>query len=442
MDKKLTENLTDVKKPVEAIQCANTFSLIQRKMYNVLLANAASNLRSDVTHKISMGTLCKLMGYDSKDYKSIKDKFRELRRMDIEWDIINEQGNKVWTNTSPLSLARVIEGKGICEYEFTASLIPLLNAPAQYAKFSLGIQAKFQSSYGLALYENCERYRNIGQTRNFDVLTFRKLMGVNENQYKDFFALKRRVIVIAIKEVNKHADFEIIPEYEKQGRQVVRIRFLISKKKKDLSLISSSNHHEDDISKTMAEVFYLSKKEINNYLKNYTPDYLREKIQYVLNTPSFQAGGIKNVGGYLKTAIKNDYQQSISSSEVIGNKKREIEEKDRQTKLAKKAISDVKRAYELFVLSSLLKILEELDSGLRNTILNEFSKQLQDENRIIFNAYVKSKFKSGAVSSAFKKFMKNNYKEMFDQIVDFSSYVHEFHADLLTRQVEAISHGG
>jgi hypothetical protein len=48
------------------------------------------------------------MGYRSKDSKTIKQQFRELRRMDIEWDVINERGNKVWINTSPLSLARKV----------------------------------------------------------------------------------------------------------------------------------------------------------------------------------------------------------------------------------------------------------------------------------------------------------------------------------------------
>jgi plasmid replication initiation protein len=441
MDKRLTEILTDVKKPVEAIQCANTFSLIQRKMYNVLLANAANNLRSDVTHRISMGTLCKLMGYDSKDYKSIKDKFRELRRMDIEWDIINEQGNKVWTNTSPLSLARVIEGKGICEYEFTASLIPLLSAPAQYAKFSLGIQSKFQSSYGLALYENCERYRNIGQTRNFDVLTFRKLMGVHEHQYKDFFALKRRVIVIAIKEVNKHSDFEITPEYEKNGRQVVRIRFLISNKKKILTQISSSKQNEDGVSKILADVFRLSEKEINNYLKNYTSDYLNEKIQYVLNTPSFQSGSIKNVGGYLKTAIKSDYQKSISSSEIIVNSKREAEESVRQDKIIKDAIHNAKRSYESFILNSLLRVLKELAPTQSQAIIDEFSEYLQREDQITFKMYIRSKFKSAAVGVSLKGFIKNNYQDIFSQFSDFSNYVREFHPDLIP-YLKADNHGG
>lgn len=437
----MDKRLTDVKKPVEAIQCANTFSLIQRKMYNVLLANAANNLRSDVTHRISMGTLCKLMGYDSKDYKSIKDKFRELRRMDIEWDVINEQGNKVWTNTSPLSLARVIEGKGICEYEFTASLIPLLSAPAQYAKFSLGIQSKFQSSYGLALYENCERYRNIGQTKNFDVLTFRKLMGVNEHQYKDFFALKRRVIVIAVKEVNKHSDFEITPEFEKNGRQVVRIRFLISNKKKPLVPVASISQNEDEISKTLSEVFRLSEKEINNYLKNYSTEYLNEKILYVLSTPSFQSGAIKNIGGYLKTTIKGDYQKPISSSEIVINIKKEVENSACQDKIIKDAMYSAKRSYEAFVLKSLFRIVDALDTVKSQAITDEFSAFLQRENKITFNLYKKSKFKNAAVGASFKEFIKNNHQYMFNQLVDFSSYIGEFYPNL-SFHLEANNYGG
>jgi len=111
----------EVKKPVEAIQCSNNFTLIQRKMYNALLANAAGNLRPDVTHRVYIGVLCKMMGYNSHDYKVIKDNFRALMDIKIEWDILNENGNKVWAITTPLSFAKVTEREGVCEYSFTKS---------------------------------------------------------------------------------------------------------------------------------------------------------------------------------------------------------------------------------------------------------------------------------------------------------------------------------
>ncbi len=316
---------TKVKKPIEAIQCANSFSLLQRKMYNVLLANAAGNLQPDATHRITMKILCNLMGYHSNDYKTIKQKFRELRRMDIEWDVINENGNKVWTNTSPLSLARVIEGEGICEYEFTPSLVPYLDRPAQYAKFSLACMAKFKSSYGLALYENCERYRNIGYTRAFDIPTFRKLMGVGPSEYLDFFALKRRIIGIAVKEVNQHADFNIEPEYEKKGRAVVTIRFLILNKLIKAPEVSSLQVSSDILIENLKEFFGLRQKDIDKYVKDYGRPYIEEKVHAIINSDSFKKGAIKNMAGYLKKALSDDYKADISSKSVAEKQRRELE---------------------------------------------------------------------------------------------------------------------
>ena len=352
-----------VKKPVEAIQCANNFSLLQRKMYNVLLANAAGNLFPEVTHSITMRSLCSLMGYRSNDYKTIKQKFRELRRMDIEWDIINEKGNNVWTNTSPLSLARVIEGEGICQYEFTPSLLPFLDRPAQYAKFSLAIQAKFKSGYGLALYENCERYRNIGYSRSFDIPTFRKLMGVGETEYLDFFALKRRVITIAIKEVNLYADFDIEGEYEKKGRTIIAIKFLIKNKQLEMDeslispLIPDGETQEDQLGLQLKESFCLQQKEIDKYLKKYGKDYVDEKVQAILKSDSFKNGLIKNMAGYLKTALSEDFQIGVSSKSIVEKHRREREKNVDTQRAQEDKLNQLKQAYEHYLSKEVCKLM-------------------------------------------------------------------------------------
>ena len=65
----------------------------------------------------------------------------------------------------------------------------LLHRPEMYGRLNMLVQAKFQSTYGLALYENCIRYQNIDKTPWFDILQFRKLMGIEENKYK----IKKRI---------------------------------------------------------------------------------------------------------------------------------------------------------------------------------------------------------------------------------------------------------
>lgn len=422
-------NITSkVKKPVEAIQCANTFSLLQRKMYNVLLANAAGNLYPDMTHRITMKVLCGLMGYVSNDYKTIKQKFRELRRMDIEWDVINENGNKVWTNTSPLSLARVIEGEGICEYEFTPSLIPFLDRPAQYAKFSLVIQSKFKSGYGLALYENCERYRNIGYTRLFDVPTFRKLMGVEESQYIEFFALKRRVIATAIKEVNQYADFDVEPEYEKKGRVIVAIRFLIKNKTIEMANDSQpanqllgTTEKEDKFIEMLTVTFGLKKRDIDKYVKKYGREYLRAKAETIINSESFEKGLIKSMAGYFKTALVEDFQPNLSSKTVAESRRRDKENALTEEKKQEEKLSQLKKAYDYYLAREIGKLISSIRKPLKHKILKAFEQTLGISGYL--SIFQKEGLDNLLIADRFIEFARIKYPELLHTMMSFDDYL-------------------
>ncbi len=421
--------ITKVKKPIEAIQCSNTFSLLQRKMYNALLANAAGNLYPDVTHRIAMRILCRLMGYRSNDYKTIKAKFRELRRMDIEWDVINEDGNKVWTNTSPLSLARVIEGEGICEYEFTPSLVPYLDRPAQYAKFSLVIQAKFKSCYGLALYENCERYKKIGHTRTFDIPAFRKLMGVAEEEYLEFFALKRRVITKAVKEVNQHADFEIEPEYLKKGRCMVSIRFLIRLKEECLDGKKEQLVKEDSLDQVLVvkvgKYFGLAEKDIEKYLNQYGNIYLSEKVDAILSSDSFKKGLIKNMAGYLKKALREDYQSTISSQSVVEVQRRENEVINSLKQKKDALMSELTSLYDNHLSTHILDvILEKLTEENRAQLIQEFEPHIAKTYYV--DLYKREGLKNIMVSDRFVEFMQKNHQRLLQTLFPFERYVQQY----------------
>ncbi len=446
--------ITKVKKPIEAIQCANTFSLLQRKMYNVLLANAAGNLYPDMTHRIAMRILCHLMGYRSNDYKTIKEKFRELRRMDIEWDVINEHGNKVWTNTSPLSLARVIEGEGICEYEFTPSLVPYLDRPAQYAKFSLAVQAKFKSCYGLALYENCERYKKIGHTRTFDIPTFRKLMGVAEEEYSEFFALKRRVITKAIKEVNQHADFEVEPEYQKRGRAVVSIRFLIRLKERHLDDAKGQSIKEDLLEEVLiakaVKYFGLAEKDVQKYLKKYGNTYLSEKVEAILSSDSFKKGIIKNMAGYLKKALTENYQPAVSSQSVIEVQYQENEVINSLRQKKHDLMSKLAGLYDNYLSTHASDvILEQLTEENKARLIREFESYITRTYYVDF--YEREGLKNIMVSDQFVEFMKKNHLNLLQTLFPFEHYVKQYQPEKgiqidalemsLKKQSDGLKHG-
>ena len=422
----------EVKKPVEAIQCTNAFNLLQRKMYNVLLANAAGNLRADYTHRIQIGILCKLMGYNSRDYDTIKDRFRELRRLDIEWDIINEKGHKVWTNTSPLSLARVIEGEGVCEYEFTKSLIPYLDHPAQYAKFSLTVQSKFRSGYGLVLFENCERYKNINQTCAYEISIFRKLMGLKEDEYKEFSDLKRRVINPAVNETSMYADYVVSPVYEKIGRKTVKVRFILTPKKLGHSNVPALDLDQSKLLETLENIFCLTENEIEKLLKKFDVEYVREKIEYIFSSKSFQAGEIRNLAGYLKDALNSDYKPAKSSKEIISKLKMQEYEKKLKEEQINKELTKIKSKYSKYQTELVLDKILSLDFETKNKFEIDFENYLKEKNDEI--AYISFKRKGlqwKGISYYLKEFIYSQYPQIADGLLTIEAFIENINPNLL-----------
>lgn len=79
----------ELKKHVAAIHSSNKLSLLQRKIANALLFNAYDELLEKEEHSIHIATLCKLIGYDSNDYKTIKRSLVNLLATVIEWNLVD-----------------------------------------------------------------------------------------------------------------------------------------------------------------------------------------------------------------------------------------------------------------------------------------------------------------------------------------------------------------
>ncbi len=176
--------------------------MLTRKIANALLFNAYDELLKQDEHEIHIATLCNLIGYDSNDYKTIKKALVNLLATVIEWNLVD--GNRldaegVW-NASSIIADASIDGP-ICTYSYSNKMKNLLHRPELYGRLNMLVQAKFQSSYGLALYENCVRFQILNKLHGLTLLSFRKLMGVEDGKYKIFRDFKHRVLDKAIEEV-------------------------------------------------------------------------------------------------------------------------------------------------------------------------------------------------------------------------------------------------
>src|SRR5690606_14078242 len=128
---------------------------------------------------------CKILGVSSHNYDSLKDALKALVSTVLEWNIVNDDtGDEDWSATTILACVRIRGAQ--CYYSYSPRMRELLHSPTVYGQVNLIVQARFKSNYGLALYENCVRYRNLPKTRLFSLDEFRKLMGVDDSQYPIF----------------------------------------------------------------------------------------------------------------------------------------------------------------------------------------------------------------------------------------------------------------
>ncbi len=426
------EKTLELKKHVAAIHSSNKLSLVQRKIANALLFNAYDELLVKEEHQIHIRTLCNLIGYDSNDYKTIKKALVNLLSTVIEWNLVD--GNKldkegVW-NASSIIADASIDG-AICTYSYSNKMKKLLYTPELYGRLNMVVQAKFQSSYGLALYENCIRYQNIEQTPWFDISQFRKLMGIEDGKYTVFRDFKRRVLDKAIEEVNKYSTLQVAPKIQKQSRQVVAIQFVI-KHGKELSAPVVDAGVSIPLSQQLKERFSFSKNQIEDTMSNYDEKYILEKIAVIESSTSFVKGKINNVAKYLLSALEEDYQPTKSSKELLrpkGTVSSQAEKPNNMTRKDEKTRIEYRRYQE----KQIIEQFNKQSTAVKKKILREFEQSLG--NSLYLDIYLRDGLANVLVLDQLREFIRVTIPELLADLLSFADFCSQIK---LNRECEGV----
>ena len=229
---------TEVIKHSAAIQIKNNITLLQRRAWNVLLANAYDELPNDAIkeHHIPVRDLMQILKFDSNNLDYLKDALTALRNCSIEWNILGKDKDE-WKSTGLLAEVGIEKDHTsqtyTCTYAYGPSLRMRLYNPKMYARLNLRIQNEFESKYALALWEVCIDYydvsRGTGQTPFIPLETFRELMGVRDGEYTEFKRLSLRVVKEPLEEIQRVTGWHVTTEYQRQKRKVTAIKFHIHK---------------------------------------------------------------------------------------------------------------------------------------------------------------------------------------------------------------------
>ena len=306
-----------------AIQIQSKMTLLQRRAWNVLLANAYDELPNTDIYQVSVAELAAKLGFNSKNESYLEEILEALVDYKVKWNLLDKDKEEEWGVAVLLASANIKDG--ICTYGFAPHLRQKLHNPRIYAKLNLHLQNRFKSQYALVLWEVCFDYfdadRGQGETPFISIQTFKELLGLGKDDYPVFSEFNRSVIKSAIKEINDLTNYHVEVINKRLGRKIAELKFRITRVKQvpiqesvfpDVENLSpvAVELVQAEIDRKMAlqiankEWDFVSPKKLpppGTY-----PDFLGyvcEKIEM-----SVDAEGVKNRAGYILEAIRENYQ--------------------------------------------------------------------------------------------------------------------------------------
>ena len=270
-------------------------------------------------------------------------------------------------------------GEGYIEVRLNDNLQDLfLQLSREYTAIDLEYALLLNSAYSVRIYDLLKQYSAIGE-RIVPLDKLRTMLELSK-KYPLFADIRRNVIEPAQKELREKTDIQFEWKPVKTGRKVTAIHFSIFRNKPKIT--TENPEVKDPEKKRLFErlrAHGVQEDRARATVSDYEADRVGWHIDFV--EKELKAGRkIDNVGGFLCTAIKDDYRRQKS----LFQEEQERELAERQEARRRQARID--------------EALEQIRDGVRTEnrrLVRGKIKSFSDEERAVFDAWFVSELENG-----------------------------------------------
>lgn len=201
------------------IRGAGELSLQDRRVMNVLYANAGQRLCDDVFHAIG---IAELRG-PHKGSERVKDSILRLMKTVVQVPVTGRNGKPATKRVQVLSDTTTSDDEddptGQVVYSFSKRMREIIKDSTLWGRVRTAVIFAFTSKYSLALYELITARINLKHIwqEEFSLTDFRELLGVPKDKLLRMPDLLRYCINVAETEVNGLPDFGVKIEPVREG---------------------------------------------------------------------------------------------------------------------------------------------------------------------------------------------------------------------------------
>lgn len=207
------------------IQISSTMSASARKVYNVLLWEAKREQRKN---KENLLKFYSVEIEHIKRYTAIQktahviECIKELAGLQVAYNVLNKDKNKVWGTFSLISDAEV--ENDIVMFKLPYAVVETFNGSTPYATIDMAIIKGLKSKYAINLYEMLEDYKGLKKI-TVPLPKLRELMGISDEQYPRYADFNKRVLSAAIEEVKEKTPYNVKATPIIKKRKVIALEF-------------------------------------------------------------------------------------------------------------------------------------------------------------------------------------------------------------------------
>lgn len=155
-----------------------------------------------------------------------------LGLFDAKWGyrFINAKGNIEIAYERFTQSAKYIENEATVKFMFANAIIPMLiELERNFTTYEIEQVANLQSRYAMRLYECLIRFK-ASKILNIALDELRFRFGLLDTEYKVMSDFKKRVLDMAVKDINDNTDLTVGYEQHKQGRNITGFTFKFKQK--------------------------------------------------------------------------------------------------------------------------------------------------------------------------------------------------------------------
>jgi len=277
------------------IEAQYKLDLMAQKIIRYLVSKirpSDEKLGKDHIYTLPVSDYCKVMDreYKTKVFEDIKAAAEKL----LSTKITIKRGKEV-IRTTWIASYKYHMTEGWFEFSFSDHLErELLKLKDQFTQYYLKNVSKLKSSYSIRLYELLKQYVSVGQ-RKINIEDLRVMLGIEENEYKEFKNFKSRILKRAHAEIIQKTDIDFEFEAIKLSRKPIAILFHEIKQKTFIP---------DKIFALIPKKYRDSKQVLNltrKYIEICGEDYVIEKLNYT------NAKKPKKWVSYYSHTLENNY---------------------------------------------------------------------------------------------------------------------------------------